>query len=468
MITGRKTNRRTWITIKLGILLLGFLFVMIPTTGEAEGIDFNAKIVELKAKFPDGKYWNHVGSTADNSNGYTDTACSLHKSAEVDHVKGENGCTCNHFQNTKHGGTTTQCMGFAYKLGYDVFGDTTWTTCNNPSGTQIANIQVGDIVRYSCSKEYTTGHSVFVIGKSGNKITIGEANFSGACKIGWGREIDLGSSDYTVLYYEHADNYASVLGSGPVTQPSTEQPTTEQPTTEQPATEQPASEKKAPFTGWEKAADGIHYQYVKADVVQKKKWITINSKKYYVNKNGYRVTGLLKIGSNKYYFNKNGVLQKNKWVTYNGETYYIGSGGFALKSQWLYYGNVLVYVTTDGSMAKSEMVKINGKTYYFNSAGKRSKGFKKYNGKYYYTNSSGIIQKKKWITVGNKTYYIRKTGVRAQNILMKIGKYKYYFDEKGCLVKNKNFTYKGKTYKADKQGRSTVLKNEVASDTTTE
>lgn len=342
MITERKRNRPMWKAIKLGILVLGFLFVMAPVTGEAAAIDFNARIVELKAKFPDGKYWNHVGSTADNSDGYTSTACSLHKTTGVDHVYGTGGCTCNHFVNAKHGGQSTQCMGFAYKLGYDVFGDTTWTTCNAPSQTQLAGIQVGDIVRINGS------HSVFVIAVTGSNIMVAEANYPNGCQIKWGRIINL--TTVTVSYYEHADNYAAVLDTSSVTQP-----TTEQLTTEQPATEQPTTEKKTPFTGWKKTADGVHYQYVKADVVQKKKWITIKSKKYYVNKYGYRVTGLFKIGTKKYYFNKNGVLQKKKWITYNGKTYYIGSGGYALKSQWLYYGNILVYVTADGSMAKNEI-----------------------------------------------------------------------------------------------------------------
>lgn len=452
MISKKNHRSLVWKRIKVLIGLAGFLFMATPCSSHAEEIDFNARITQLMAKFPNGKYWNHVGSTKDNSDGYTSNPCTLHKASGVSHVYGTGGCTCNHFAGGGHV-LATQCMGFANKLGYDVFGDTTWTTYNSPSSTQIANIQVGDIVRIDGS------HSVFVIARSGNNIMVAEANYPNGCQIKWGRIINLAT--VTVSYYEHAGNYDSVLASGTVT-PNPSDNTTEQPTTAA------TTEAKVPFTGWKKAADGIHYQYIKADKVQKKKWITVKKKKYYLDKNGYRVTGLYKIGKQSYYFNSKGVLQKKKWVTFEEESYYVGGSGYVLKKQWLYKGNTLVYVTSDGSMAKSEMVKISGKTYYFNANGKRSKGFKKYKGNYYYCNSKGVVQKKKWITKGGKKYYLKKSGVRAQNTLMKIGKYKYYFNEKGCLVKNKRFTYKGKIYKADKKGRCKFVKNEVTTEQLTE
>lgn len=452
----RKNRSLVWKQIRVFIGLAGFLFMAMPFSSRAAGIDFNTRITELKVKFPDGKYWNHVGSTKDNSDGYTDSPCTLHKASGVSHVYGTGGCTCNHFAGGGHV-SATQCMGFANKLGYDVFGVTTWTTYNSPNNTQIANIQVGDIVRIDGS------HSVFVIAKNGNTIMVAEANYPNGCQIKWGRIINL--TTVTVSYYEHADNYNSVLVSGTVP-PGSADNTTEQQTTEKKteAATEAATEAKEPFTGWKKAADGIHYQYIKADKVQKKKWITVKKKKYYLDKKGYRVTGLYKIGKQSYYFNSKGVLQKKKWVTFEGESYYVGGSGYALKKQWLYKGSTLVYVTGDGSVAKSELVKISGETYYFNAKGKRSKGFKKYKGNYYYCNSRGVVQKKKWITKSGKKYYLKKSGVRAQNSLMKIGKYKYYFDGKGYLIKSKQFTYKGKVYKADKKGHCKFVKDDVTTD----
>ena len=148
-------------------ILFGVMFLHIP--GRAATVDFNARMTELQNKFPNGKYWNHVGISGDNSDGYTSSPCdaTLHKIKDGRHTNGTNGCTCNHFACKGHL-SAAQCMGFANKLGYDVFGDTTWTLHTN-SGKAYQEIKVGDIVRISGS------HSVFIIAKNGNVVTVGEA-----------------------------------------------------------------------------------------------------------------------------------------------------------------------------------------------------------------------------------------------------------------------------------------------------
>lgn len=437
-------------------VLLGFAVIagisVNPALAKAAGIDFNAKVAELQNKYPNGKYWNHVGMGADNSEGYTDKPCTLHKAADVSHVYGTNGCTCNHFADKGHL-PATQCMGFANKLGHDVFGDTTWARFNNPTPVQIAGIKPGDIVRLN-----NDSHSVFVISNSGNILTVGEANYPNGCQIRWNGTYSLLSNSIT--YYEHAANYDLVLNTDLLAAPPvpTEQLATDSGTgadKPQPATEaktEDAAEKKA-FTGWKKASDGVSYQYFKSDKLQKSKWITVNGKKYYLDKNGYRVTGLYKIDSEQYYFNSKGVLQKKKWVSYEGSDYYVGPSGYIWKKQWLYKKGIRVYVKEDGAVAKNELVKIGSETYYFNGSGKRSKGFKNVGGKYYYCDKSGIIQKKKWIKKGNKSYYVQKNGVRAEGKLIKIGRYKYYFNDKGVMQRNKKITLGDKVYKADGKGR---------------
>lgn len=464
MRIGKRQNVQVWKRILLGALLVSIMVAFNGIVSQAETIDFKARIAELQKKFPDKKYWNKVGLLVDNSDGYTDKACSLHgdagKAIGVDHIYGTNGCTCNHFAGGGHV-SATQCMGFANKLAYDVFGETTWTKVSNPTTAQLASIKIGDIVRL----DYNS-HSVFVISRTGNKIMVGEANYGDHCQINWGRIIDLGTANVT--YYEHAANYDAVIGAqnvevGALT-PSTQAGTTQSQTTA--STEQQTSgstaettteavmeEVATDFTGWKQTPDGAHYRYYKAGKLQKSKWLTIKKKKYYVDNKGYRVTGFYDIKSYTYYFDADGVLQTEQWFDVNKNTYYANEDGIILKSQWLYHKSTLVYVVADGSIAKNEIVKIGSKQYYFNSKGKRSKGFKKCKGKYYYTNASGVLQKKKWITKSGKKYYLQKSGVRAQSKLLKIGKYRYYFNAKGQMVKNKKITYKGKIYKADKKGR---------------
>lgn len=436
--------------VLFGIVVIAGIVVN-PVAAKAVEIDFQTKIVELQNKYPNGKYWNHVGMSSDNSDGYTDKPCTLHKSSNVSHTYGTNGCTCNHFGDKGHL-MATQCMGFANKLGHDVFGDTTWIKYNNPTSVQIAGIKPGDIVRLN-----NNSHSVFVISNNGNILTVGEANYPNGCQIRWNGTYSLLSNSIT--YYEHAANYDMVLNPDLPAAPSvsTEQLATDAKTEDdrtQPVTEaktEVTTEKKA-FTGWKKASDGVNYQYFKSDKLQKSKWITISGKKYYLDKKGYRVTGLYKIGSKQYYFNSKGVLQKEKWVSYEGSDYYVGPSGYIWKNQWLYKKGTRVYVKKDGAMAKNELVKISSKTYYFNGSGKRSKGFKKAGDKCYYCDKSGVVQKKKWIKMGNKSYYVQKNGVRVENKLIKIGRYQYYFNGKGVMQKNKKITLGNKVYKADGKG----------------
>lgn len=431
-----KKSNSFWQKLKLAVIALGVMLVATPITSYA--IDFNTRIIELQGKFPEGKYWNHVGG-ADNPDAYSDVACSCHNTGVC--ITGSGNCTCNHYMDlveSKHN-QSTQCMGFANKLGYDVFGSTTWTRIMTDA---VANIKIGDIVRLDKDT-----HSVFVIARNENVITVGEANYYGKCRISWTRTIDLSTANIT--YYERANNYDSVIGS--VTSPIS--PAPDNPDN----SDTPKEDIPLDFTGWKQTVDGLHYMYVLAGVIQKNQWITVEQEKYYLDENGYRVNGLYEISGQRYFFDVNGILQKKQWVVVDGEDYYIGDEGFALKSQWLYHGNTLVYVTGDGSVAKAEMVKIGKNTYYFNASGNRSKGFKLYEGQYYYCNSKGIIQKKKWVKKGNKKYYMKKSGVRAQSEMVKIGGYRYYFNAKGQMVKNKRVTYNDKVYKADKQGHCKFL-----------
>lgn len=447
----KKYNKnRTCNFIKTMVIAL-VICVFLPGVRAQAAFDFNTWLASEQAKYPAGKYWNHVGMATDNSEGYTDSPCTLHGASGVDHVAGTNGCTCNHFGDPGAGSSSAvypavwhtsaaQCMGFANKLGYDMFGSTKWSRITSASDfNYAANIRVGDVVRIS-------NHSSFVIGKTtDNKITVADCNYTSrdkGCLIAWGRAIDLTTTK--IEYYERAQNYDGIVAGtiAPVVV-----------TTEQPTTQQATTEAVSAYTGWKETEDGEHYIYLKKDVKQTKKWITVKKKKYYVDEDGYRVTGLYKIKGRLYYFGESGALQKNKWITNNSKNYYIGTYGYALSSQWIYKGKTLMYVKSDCAMAKSELVKIYGSTYLFNAKGKRSKGFKKLGKKYYYCNANGIIYKKQWITKGKKRYYVDKKGVRAQNKLVKIQGAKYYFNSKGVMQKNKEVEYDGKIYKADASGR---------------
>lgn len=77
---------------------------------EEPGSDAKMTLAQLKRKFPDGKYWNHVGMSSNNQDGYTNSPCPTHANENVD--------TCNAFE-LNGVEYSWQCMGFAEKCGYD-------------------------------------------------------------------------------------------------------------------------------------------------------------------------------------------------------------------------------------------------------------------------------------------------------------------------------------------------------------
>ena len=154
------------------------------------------KIEYLKTKYPEGKYWNHVGisTTGDTSEIITNTPCY--------HGAFSSYSTCNRYDifNADIEGYSWikgyQCAGFAFKLSDEIFGTDADRIYYNYN---FDSIRVGDTIRIG---EYfgNYGHSVVVIGKSKNYITVAECNAGNTCKINWGRKISRSelNSEYKV------------------------------------------------------------------------------------------------------------------------------------------------------------------------------------------------------------------------------------------------------------------------------
>lgn len=181
------------------LLLAGFLSAAVPPKLTVEAANtsgtFDERVNQLKKKFPNGKYWNHEGNPRNNPDGYTSRPCSDHSNCDRNGTDYSGSCGCNSFN-----GMAIQCMGFAEKLGYDVFGTnprTQWTKSYN-----LANIKAGDIVRYKT-------HSIFVTKVSGNTITYADCNSDGHCRIRWDAVIQRAALT-NLVYIQHANNYSSV------------------------------------------------------------------------------------------------------------------------------------------------------------------------------------------------------------------------------------------------------------------
>ena len=138
-------------------------------------------------KFPQGTYWNKLGSSVNGLEG--EDRCSNTPCPQVlvdgkwKHAPGTS--TCNVFPLS----TSSQCLGFAEKLAYDVYNEHSrnWDEINKKDdGYKEAfdnyEIKPGDHIRYD-------GHSVFVVyvDESGEKLTVADCNSDYRCGINWER-----------------------------------------------------------------------------------------------------------------------------------------------------------------------------------------------------------------------------------------------------------------------------------------
>lgn len=154
------------------------------------------KLEYLKTKYPHGMYWNHMGihTSGDTSEIITNNPCKHGIYSAYDY--------CNRYDifNADIQGYSWiqgyQCAGFAFKLSDEIFGtdsDRIYYDYNFDA------IRIGDTIRVG---EYfgNYGHSVVVIGKSKNYITVAECNAGNTCKITWGRTISRSelNSEYKV------------------------------------------------------------------------------------------------------------------------------------------------------------------------------------------------------------------------------------------------------------------------------
>ena len=160
-----KELKKRIISLMLAVVLVFAVFPFYKTTIKASS---NMTLGQLQAKFPNGKYWNHVAAsnhnadyctTCNNPDGWTSSPCYQHPCSSVP----VGSCDCNRF------GSRWQCCGFANKLGYDAYGsvpDESWTTVTTISGA-ISVVKAGDVIHYTGNgADATYGHWVFVIGVS--------------------------------------------------------------------------------------------------------------------------------------------------------------------------------------------------------------------------------------------------------------------------------------------------------------
>ncbi len=129
-------------------------------------------LTEIYKKFPTGKYWNHMGSSANNPDGVTNTPCASHSGCSWT----PGACSCNSFDNS------IQCMGFAHKIAYEITGKSPRNYFTKIEEFKLEDLRVGDVIRMRGNR-----HSVCVVGVDyeNEKVAIAHANWGNMCGIIW-------------------------------------------------------------------------------------------------------------------------------------------------------------------------------------------------------------------------------------------------------------------------------------------
>lgn len=132
---------------------------------------------ELRQKYPAGKYWNHAGSSTNNPEGYTSTACTDHYVKRADGTRG-----IGQYDNRYYGahGWATQCAGYAQKVASCYAGSDPQTWTKRTGTAAVNDLKTGDVVRY-----LNDGHSIFITAVDGENVWFSDCNYGNRCIIRW-------------------------------------------------------------------------------------------------------------------------------------------------------------------------------------------------------------------------------------------------------------------------------------------
>ncbi len=179
---------------------------------------------------------------------------------------------------------------------------------------------------------------------------------------------------------------------------------------------------------WEKVGDGYKFN-IGSGKYLKQQWLFVNGKWYYLDADGYRVTGWKDIGIYRYFFNPQGEMHTG-WYSEKSVWYYFGPSG-NMYTGWKQIGIFKYYFNQQGEMYTGRQV-INGEEYYFGPSGNMYTGWLKENNKWYYYDSLNGKMVKGWAKIGQFWYYFDKAGKMLTG-WQNIGIFKYYFGPSGNM-----------------------------------
>jgi len=183
------------------------------SSGNALTFSGTMSVVQLRKKFPEGKYWNHAnnpGAEPERSkpDNWTDIPCPFHDDQDYGYFT-SGIVTCNTFY-LDGDPLGTQCHGFAAKLAYDVTGQSIiqWNKITDPS-IAMAVIKPGDVVRINDDH-----HTIFIIAVRGEDVMYVDCNNGHQCAIHWNQRTTKHELYYQLTYLRQSPVTLSWGGEG--------------------------------------------------------------------------------------------------------------------------------------------------------------------------------------------------------------------------------------------------------------
>nr|MCR5460168.1 leucine-rich repeat domain-containing protein [Acetatifactor sp.] len=172
----------------MAVFAMLFVLALYPIQAKASSGELTQEILKerleaLQVQFPDGRYWNHEGSSENNPEGTTDKPCHYHGGA------GE--LPCNYVLGSR--GYCYQCWGFAIVLSQKLYGQSFENWGYDSDYDDVELIKPGDVLQFGYLSGVhgpIPGHTAMVLGVSGDDIYVVDCNGdrNDWCVIRWNRK----------------------------------------------------------------------------------------------------------------------------------------------------------------------------------------------------------------------------------------------------------------------------------------
>ena len=209
-----------------------------------------------------------------------------------------------------------------------------------------------------------------------------------------------------------------------------------------------------PVKGWHRSKDGIYY-FDKVTGAAKPGLQVVGKKKYYFSRRGKMLTGWKTVNKKTYFFDSTkGYLHVHEILKTGGKRYYLDhdgvrrTGKIKIGSNWYAFSR-----KTGEQLVNSWYQDTDGAKYFAGKNYSMVKGFYKVASSWYYFRPSDRRMLVGWQTIGGHRYlFHNKTGVRFEKCKVTLSKNMYCFDTKGRLCRDRWAKINGKTYYAQSNG----------------